>query len=194
MTVLFTPNVGLAKPDNNEIAENWAAATKLCEDNNLILIDKTDITTTSYTPSLIAQTTNPNIGQGSILGQYQDIEGFILGSFVIIFVDAGVAAGSGEYGISLPFPAHATFHTVGTALNNSTGTNSCIGEGFIRDNSTVNNSGTVALDVVTVAGVSYARLITETFAGKTNRVFTNTMPFIVANADSLAGSFFYRRA
>lgn len=194
MVVAFTPNIGLAKPSETELALEWARASKLQEDNNIVIVAETNIVLTSYTPVLTAFTTPPSVGTGFTEGEYVDIQGFVSGSFSIEFFDVGIAVGSGEYGISLPFPADATYHTVGNALNNNTGTNSCIGEGYVWDNSSVGLSGSVALDVVTVAGVSYARLITETHVGKTSRVFRDSMPFAVANNDKITGTFFYKKA
>lgn len=193
MALTFTPNIGLAKPTETELALNWARGTKLAEDNNLILTDKLDIGLAPYSPTFIGHTSNPNVGTGTIDGEYQDIEGYIQGTFVIECFDAGIAVGSGEYGISLPFVADGTYHTVGTALNNATGSNSCIGEAYIWDNSSVGGSGTAALDVVTVGGVSYARIVTENHTGKTSRVFRDSMPFALANNDKLVGNFFYKR-
>ncbi len=195
MVVSFTPNIGLAKPDNSELALNWTRATKLQEDNNLIIMDKTEIDLQSYTPVLNATTTPASIGAGAVRGEYQDFQGFIVGTFVIEFVDPGVSIGAGEYGISLPFVADNTYHTVATTFNQSPGVASCIGEGYIYDNSNASLSGPVALDVATVGGVSYARLVTGTFAApvKTNRLYAAGMPSNVGTLDRWCGSFWYKR-
>lgn len=193
MAVNFTANIGLAKPTESESALEWARNTKLQEDNNNIIIAETNIPLTAYTPALIAHTLNPNIGAGTIKGEYQDINGVIMGSFAIVFTDPGVAAGTGEYGVSLPFPVDGTFHSVGTVLNNTPGSFSSIGEGYYTDASTVNTSGILAFDAVTIAGVSYLRWNTETFVGKTTRVYLPGQPFTVANADKIAGGFMYKR-
>lgn len=192
--VAFTPNIGLAKPTETELALEWARSSKLQEDNNLILIDKTDVNLLAYTPVLTAQTTPPSVGTGFTEGEYMDFQGFIIGTFAVEFFDAGITVGNGEYGISLPFPVDGAYHSVGTALNQSTGTFSCIGEGYIWDNSSVGSSGSVALDAVTFGGVSYARLVTETHALKTSRVFRDSMPFAVANNDKFTGGFIYKKA
>ena len=195
MVVSFTPNIGLAKPDNFELAANWINGTELQEDNNLIIIDKMDVNFVSYTPVIGAQTTAPNLGTGVIKGEYQEIQGFVIGSFVVPFLDAGITAGAGEYGISLPFLVDSSFHSVGTSFNTGIGSNSVVGEGYIHDNSTpLQNNGSVVIDVITVTGVSYGRLLTETFVGKNAPVFKDGMPFTVANNDKLTGSFFYKKA
>lgn len=194
MAVTFTPNLGLAKPTNSELANNWVKGTKLQEDNNLIIADRTDIGLAYYTPSVIGHLSNPSVGVGATDGQYQDIDGFIMGNFRITFVDPGVAAGSGEYGFSLPFLADGTFHTAQTALNATVGVASCIGEGYYFDASAVATSGIAAVDLVTIGGTSYARLITEAFTGKTNRVFALANPLTFANGDRVSANFFYKRA
>lgn len=195
MGVTFTSNIGLAKPDETEVAENWANNTKLCEDNNLLIVAKTTLPNTGYTPTMIGQTTNPNIGIGIISGRYQEFQGFVWGSYLIQFTDPGVSAGSGEYGISLPFTLDTGYHSVGSALNGAVGSNDCIGEGYAFDATNVNNDGSVALDVVTIAGVSYMRMITElhTVPAKTSRIFRDGQQFGIATGDSFSGQFFFKK-
>jgi hypothetical protein len=195
MAVTFTPNVGLAKVTESELAEDWINGPQLESDNNLIIIDKTDVNLTSYNPVLVGQTTAPQVGAGSKRGEYQDAQGFVTASFSIEFLNAGIVVGSGEYGISLPFPVDGTYHNVGSALNSATGTFSVIGEGYVFDSSSVAGGGSVALDVVTIAGVSYVRMITEAFTSpaKTSRVFRDAMPFTLADSDKWSGLVFYKR-
>lgn len=194
MAVTFTTNIGLAKPSETELAKNWVNVTQLQDDNNQIIINKANIGISTYTPVLVGQTTAPGVGAGSITGQYQSFQGFIWGSVLVEFLTAGIIAGSGEFGFSLPFPADNTYHNVGSALNAAIGTFSCIGEGYIYDDSATDKSGTVALDVVTIAGVSYARMITETFSSpvKTGSVYAAGMPTSVADKDKWNCSFFYK--
>lgn len=193
MGVTFTSNIALAKPDETELAENWVNNTQLQDDNNQIIIAQTNIPLSTYTPVLKGQTSDPNTATSIVQGEYQDIQGIIMGTFRLLFV-TGITVGSGEYGISLPFPADATYHSVGTAFNHAVGSLSIIGEGYIHQASTVNNSGSVALDVVTVAGVSYARLLFENFAGKTSRVVRDTQPWSIANSNNWHASFIYKKA
>lgn len=196
MVVAFTSNIGLAKPDETEMAKNWAVSTELQEDNNLIIIDQMDLVLTSYTPVLSAQTTPPNTGTtGTLLGEYQDLQGMIQGHFLITFGGTGITSGSGEYGISLPAVADNVFHTVGTAFNGAAGPNSVVGEGFVYDSSAAATSGHVALDLVTVGGVSYLRMLTpaHTVPAKTSRLFTNSMPFAMADQDRFIGNFCYKK-
>src|SRR5690349_20586487 len=122
MVVNFTSNVALAKPTESELAANWVNLTKLQEDNNIILANETNKVTTTWTPIIKAQTSDPNIGSGG--GQnadYQDIQGMIFGRFMISFFGSGISIGSGEYAVSLPAVADNSFHTVGTAFNATPG-------------------------------------------------------------------------
>lgn len=194
MAVSFTPNIGLAKPTEAEFAEDWVNTPKLQEDNNLIIIDKMDVNLVAYTPTFICSATNPNLGVGTIQAEYSDVQGIVFGVFSLVFTDPGVAAGTGTgaYGISLPFTVDAGFHTVGTSLSDVPGAASCIGEACIIDN-TVALGGTLALDVVTITGVSYMRLVTETYAGKTATYVTPGSPMTFASGDKVSGQFMYKK-
>ncbi len=58
---------------------------------------------TSYTPTLTASTTNPTLGTGSsATGYYKRLGHRVEGYASIQFGSAGVAAGSGYYGLLLP--------------------------------------------------------------------------------------------
>lgn len=193
MGVTFTPSVGLAKPDEAELAENWVNGPNYNDDNNQIIIANSNIALTFYAPSVKGSTTDPNLGAGNALGEYTNFNGFVFGRFRILFQDAGILAGIGSYGISLPLVADPVYHTVGGSLTAATGTNSCIGEAYLHDNSTPANCGLAGLDVVTISGVSYVRLVTETIAGKTTAVVNNNTPFTSANLDAYSGFFFYKK-
>lgn len=197
MAVTFTPNIGLAKPTESELAKEWAqtGSSKLCEDNNLIIVDKTDINVITFTPTLIATTTAPTVGAGSRRIEYNDVQGIVFGSFIIDFLDPGITSGSGEYGISLPFPVDGTFHSVGTNLTGNAGQFSVVGEGYIYDASAIATSGAIALDVATIAGVSYLRMTTEVFTApaKTSRFVRDAMPYTLAHQDRWSGNFIYKR-
>lgn len=195
MAVSFTSNIGLAKPDNNELAKEWTRNAKLMEDNNTILIDKMDVNITTYTPVLKAQTTDPSLGVGVAKGEYIDFQGIIIGNAMLKFLDPGVSAGVGEYGISLPFPVDGSFHAVGTALNNIP-QNTIIGEGHCYDASNINSSGSFAVDAVTISGVSYARMITEVYTvpTKTSAFITHDRIFVPVSGDGFTLNFWYKKA
>lgn len=196
MVVNFTPNIGLAKPSESELAENWASLTQLADDNNVIIEDVTDVNLISYTPTMIGSTTNPNVGAGSLLGEYCVVQGYVWGNFVIRFLDPGISSGSGAggYGISLPLPADTTFHFSEATLTDQPGFAACIGEGHYVDSSAVTNCGEFAIDLTTFGGVSYARIVTETYLAKTSRMFIPGDPFSFADNDRITGQFFYKKA
>lgn len=194
MVVSLTPNIGLSMPDDTELAKNWTTGPNLNSANNAIIVDKTDINFNAFGATIVGKTSNPNLGSGGgIRFDYQEFQGYVWGTFVVLFNDPGVSAGVGEYGISLPYVADSSYYTVGTALDFIPGFNSVIGEGYAQDVSTVANSGLCAVDICTVGGVSYARLATQTYTGKTGRcIGGGTGPFTVATGDRLTGSFFYK--
>jgi hypothetical protein len=196
MAVTFTPNIGLAKPTEAELGANWINGTHLEAANNLIIIDKMDINELTWTPAFIGPTTNPNSGVGAVYAEYTDVQGFICGTFTFNMTDPGVAAGTGAggYGISLPTLVDTAYHTVGTTLNDIPGTASVIGEGYITDASSIANSGTVAVDIIAIGGVHYARLITEAYPGKTVHQFGPNNPFVLATGDQFSANFLYKKA
>jgi hypothetical protein len=193
----FTPNIGLTKFTESELALNWARVQNLASANNLIIIDKMDVNLITYTPALIGPTTNPSVGAGAALGEYYDFQGFIFGSFSLQFTDPGVntGTGTGAYGISLPVLLDNTFHNLGTALNNAPGPYVCVGEGYFIDASgTPASSGTTALDVVRIGGVDYLRMISEPYGGKTVEWYGPSVPFAVQTGDQWTGQFCYKKA
>jgi hypothetical protein len=62
----------------------------------------------TWTPTLTASTTNPTLGTGSTAtGRYGRVNKIVHGNAQIQFGTAGVAAGSGNYFVSLPVTAQA---------------------------------------------------------------------------------------
>lgn len=78
---------------------------------------------TDYTPTWTASTTNPTIGNGSILGRYVRIGNLVVYWGKILF-GTTTTAGSGGYMVTLPITS-----------NNFTGGNGTIGSAWIRDSS-----------------------------------------------------------
>ena len=192
MGVTFTSNIGLAKPDEAELAENWVNGPNYNDDNNTLIENFSNIPMASYTPALIGSTTNPNLGAGATLGEYQVFRGFVFGRFRIFFHDPGIVAGIGVYGVSLPIVADGSYHTVGNSLTAISGVNSCIGDGLIIDQSTATNCGNLALELVTISGTSYVRMANELIAAKASAFVSNNQPFIPADFDIYTGWFFYK--
>lgn len=193
MVVNTTTYIGLAKPTEDELAKDWTITPDHVEDNNVQIIDKCDVNIQNRVPALVGRLSNPSVGAGSIALEFIDYEGYVFGNCKIIFTDPGVAVGSGEWGIELPFDVHS-YHAAGTALNDNPGLFDCIGEGYYMDSSAVATSGTLAVDVVNVGGVSYARLITETFAGKAARIVGSAHPVAIATGDSINFNFMFKKA
>lgn len=197
MAVSFTPNIGLAKPTESELAANWVNGTQLQDDNNDIIADFADINLVQYTPAVIAATSNPNFGAGLVTAEYYKIGGVggvVFGSFTLVALDPAVAPGSGTgaYGISLPELADNTFHFLGSALADTPGTAHCVGEGYFIDASSATTTGSCGFDIVRVGGVDYIRPITELFAAKATRWLGPTVPFTLATGDKLCGNFAYK--
>lgn len=196
MAVTTTANVGLLKPDDTELAKNWATTTLVAAANNTIVVAQMEKTLTAYTPVMVGAITNGNIGTtGSIFGEYQDLNGIIMGSIVVTFNGTGISGGSGEICYSLPQVVDPVFHTAGNTLNAGPGNPSVVGEGYLYDASTVVTSGGVAIDVVTVAGVSYARMITAAFTSpaKTAALVNDNQPFVPAAGDRHILNFMYKK-
>jgi hypothetical protein len=195
VAVTFTANIGLAKPDDTELAKNWATATQLANDNNVIIAAKMNIALTAYTPTVVAATTAPNFGTtATILGEYTDFQGFITGTFTLTAGGTGILSGTGNWGISLPFNADAAFHSVGANLNEVDAVPSCIGEGYFYDDSSSGTSVMCSLDVCSVSGVHYMRMVTEALTGKTSQYVSGAAPAALASLDSISGSFYYKKA
>jgi hypothetical protein len=198
MVVSFTPNIGLAKPDESEVAKNWVTVQNLHEDNKVIITNKMNLLAPqSYAATFIAPTTNPAVGStGSITAEYYEFEGWVFGNFVIKIGGVGIGSGTGTggYGISLPHVVNSTFHSVGGSLNALPGGISVVGEGYFSDASAVNTSGTVAFDLITIAGVSYVRPLPESYAGKVVRFVGPSAPVALADGDAMSGNFMYKKA
>lgn len=193
MVVNLTTYIGLSKPTEDELAKDWTVTPDLVEDNNTQIADKCDVNIQNRTPAFVGRVSNPSVGAGSISLEFIDYEGFVFGNCKIIFTNPGVSVGSGEWGIELPFDVHS-YHAAGTALNDNPGQFDCIGEGYYMDVSAVATSGTLAIDVVNVGGVSYARLITETFTGKAARVVGSASPVAIADGDAINFNFAFKKA
>lgn len=194
MAVTFTTNIGLAKPDDTELAKKWTLIDNLQDANNTIIENATNFPLNAYTPAIIAQTTVPNVGAGKVRGEYQIQAGFVWGSFVIEFLNPGVVAGVGEFAFGLPMAIDQSFHTVDTAFGGLAGVASTIGEGYLYDDSSVANSGHCCVQPLVISGVSYVRLATEGISGKTITWLTAAQPYVPATLDHFAGSFFYKKA
>jgi hypothetical protein len=138
----------------------------------------------TYVPVLTATTTNPTLGSGSAQsGWWQRCNNLIIGGAFIRFGTSGVAIGSGNYQISLPFPADTAFMIAAGGL----GTSSVIGDGLVRDNSSVTaNSRQFSTYLDTTTTMLLA------LANGTNLVITESVPFTFAASDALTVNFTYQ--
>lgn len=129
----------------------------------------------SYTPALTAATTNPTLGTGStVLGQYAQDNKTVTGQFTITFGTSGVAAGTGQYAISLPVTADTSI------------TSRILGAAMIYHSSTGDlRIGAVALDTSGTVKVYYPA---------TNGLIGAVNPWTWAASDQIFGSFTYRAA
>lgn len=196
MAVAFTTYLGLAKPTESELAQDWGANQKWAAKNNILVGNGGNFPFQSYTPTMIGSLTNPNLGSaGAALGEYCEFQGFVFGNFDITFSGSGVSVGtgSGAYGIKLPTAVDTTFHSVGSTLGDGPSTMSCIGEAYLYDASNINLSGTAVLDLIRLNGVDYTRLVTETYSGKSTWYVTPNIPAALVGGDSLQGTFVYKK-
>lgn len=196
MVVTHTGNIGLAKPDDTELAKDWTNGPAHAVANNILIVAQAEKTLTAYSPVMVGAITNGNIGTGgSLFGEYQDLQGIIMGQIVATFGGTGVSGGSGEICYSLPLVVDPVFHTVGGTFNAGPGNPNVVGEGYVYDASATATSGIVAIDVVTVSGVSYARMISAAFTSpaKTAALVNDNQPFVPASGDRHIINFMYKK-
>jgi hypothetical protein len=134
----------------------------------------------TYNPTLTGSGGNPNLGtSGGIIGEYNLVDGkwcFYRGSFW--FAGTGVAAGSGQYSVTLPFPAAST-------ITNGFWPGACM----VRDASaSLIGPGTAYVGTGATTMSFYG--ITTSSQG----VVTSSAPFAWASADWLAWNITYRIA
>lgn len=140
-------------------------------------------TSGTYTPTLTATTTDPNLGDtGTATGAWHRNGHLITGWAIFEFGGTGVDAGSGTYLISLPFDADGSI--LETSSGNATGFGSPIGVATSRDSSTTSNSST---GIVVLEGAGACWVQETDSAGR----FGSANPFIWADGDRLLVNFAY---
>lgn len=132
--------------------------------------------TGAYTPALTAASTNPTLGTGSTAtGRYAVLPGrWCVVRGVIAFGTTGVAAGSGQYFVSLPLTASTSF-TAG--INNA-------GSAFLRDATGPDLRAAVCYQVSSTT-ISFITAAT---------VVSNSAPWTWAASDYLSFSITYELA
>ena len=119
----------------------------------------------SYTPVWTAATTNPAIGDGTLLGYYQRM-GKSTRAIITMIAGASTTFGSGVWSFSLPFASYASVPS---------GNLNWLGNYGVRDDSTGTQlSGVVLLN-------NNKTVITSAYPAR----FTSTYPFTWAASDQL---------
>lgn len=136
-------------------------------------------TATTYVPVLTATATNPTLGSGSsATGRYARAGQLVTVQGRILFGTSGVAAGSGNYQISLPFTA-----------NFLTGVINLNGEALLSDASSGNF---VRAYLAPVGGGALVQMRYTTSAGVSAlAAVSNTAPWTWAASDYISFSFSY---
>lgn len=139
----------------------------------------------SFTPTLIALTSNPTLGAASTqTGIWHRNGKLITIVFKIVFGSSGVAVGSGFYGISnLPFSVNTT-------------TNTCVGNAFFGDVSTGKNYPILPI-INSSTQILFGTILdntTTTTVPETLGVIDQATPVAPAAGDSYQGQFMYLSA
>lgn len=140
-------------------------------------------TVTAITPQLVATTTNPTLGTGSIaVGWWSRSQANMI-DFTFAFRFGSTAnAGSGSYNVNLPV---AGLSVMGTAFPEAAGM------GMIRDD----NTGVVKGATIYLPGSNTAVLAMHAPDASGNAVFlANNAPWTWANLDYIFGNIRYRAA
>ncbi len=133
----------------------------------------------SYTPALTATTTNPTLGTGSTTnGSYLQIGKDVTGSAEIVWGTAGVAAGTGNYNISLPVAMVASAATAGRF----------IGQGVIFDSSAAAAAQWYQISLISISSTT-CRGVIQGFT-----VQSATSPVVPAASDQIRIQFSYQAA
>lgn len=128
-----------------------------------------------YAMAWTAVTTNPSIGDGSLVAAYQQVGKTVHGRFAIIF-GPGTSRGSGSYRFGLPVPA-ASAYSIWFP----------IGTGVVRD---LSPAARYACFVATTDDPTVALLMTVT----NGSIVAESSPITLANTDQIFGSFTYQAA
>lgn len=142
-----TANLGLIKPDVDELGPEWSGPDDQFDTNKDTLtthFQHPQNTVPSYSPNLTALTTNPTLGTGGVIeGWYYNIGHrlvFTWGYFQ--FGTSGTDAGSGRYEITLPFNVQSLHNTA------TNGEGQCIGTGYAINVGAAGESRGMSLQLV----------------------------------------------
>ena len=98
------------------MATQWTAGTVSGQVLTAATLNTIGAVWETYTPTLTASTTNPNLGTtGSASGRYARVNKIVIGNAQFTFNGAGIAPGLGFYFCSLPITAQASGVAAGVA-------------------------------------------------------------------------------
>lgn len=167
MGATSTPNLGLIKPDLQEVIKaNWTTQHA----QNMNSIDEAlRIAWDTYTPVWASSGTQPVIGSGgSIIGNYCELGKNFISVWILLRVGGtGFSAGSGNYTLSLPFNVDKTlaFET-------------CFGVAHLHDDNSALNTQ-AGVPVISNTGNDEIQIYTDS----SNFSWSPTAPFTLAQGD-----------
>jgi hypothetical protein len=131
---------------------------------------------TSFTPTLTASSSNPNLGTGGTATGYYHRNGHLITVWVnITFGSSGTSAGSGTYSIAQPVAADSSLYAPSWGL----------GSIFLVDADTAANRDLVVVEYITATTV---RMRPNKLTGT---LVTHAVPFGWTANDNLFGSWSY---
>lgn len=99
------------------MATQWTAGTTSGQVLTAATLNTIGAVWETYTPTLTASTTNPNLGStGSAAGRYARVNKLVFGNAQFVFNGAGINAGFGFYFCSLPITAQGAGVVAGSAI------------------------------------------------------------------------------
>lgn len=99
------------------MATQWTAGTTSGQVLTAATLNTIGAVWETYTPTLTASTTNPNLGTtGTAAGRYARIQKIVIGQAQFVFGGAGIAAGLGFYFCSIPITAQSAGPTAGNMI------------------------------------------------------------------------------
>jgi hypothetical protein len=98
------------------MATQWTAGTTSGQVLTAATLNTIGAVWETYTPTLTASTTNPNLGTtGTATGRYARVNKIVVGQASFVFNGAGIAAGLGFYFCSIPLTAQNSGQAAGVA-------------------------------------------------------------------------------
>lgn len=138
------------------MATQWTAGTSSGQVLTAATLNTIGAVWETYTPTLTASTTNPNLGStGTATGRYARVNKIVIGNAQFTFNGAGIAAGLGFYFCSLPITAQNAGPAAGVANAIDVST-------FVSVQNSLNLDTTTRLIGIGTGGASLAGTIQST--------------------------------